>query len=110
VKRVIMMIAVMIAACGGRQAAAPTPSNVAAPEAPRSAGPRAGSGSDSDGDGIVDDDDKCPSDPEDFDSFEDSDGCPDPDNDRDGILDVDDMCPNNAENANGKADDDGCPD
>jgi outer membrane protein OmpA-like peptidoglycan-associated protein len=31
---------------------------------------------DSDGDGILDQDDKCPNDPEDFDGFEDSDGCP----------------------------------
>jgi hypothetical protein len=31
--------------------------------------------------------------PEDFDGFEDENGCPDPDNDRDGILDVNDDCP-----------------
>ena len=36
---------------------------------------------DRDGDGIKDDVDKCPDDPEDFDDFEDEDGCPDPDND-----------------------------
>ena len=33
---------------------------------------------DRDGDGIKDDVDKCPDDPEDFDDFEDEDGCPDP--------------------------------
>ena len=49
---------------------------------------------DRDGDGLKDDIDKCPDDPEDFDGFEDEDGCPDPDNDRDGIPDVDDKCPN----------------
>ena len=49
---------------------------------------------DRDGDGIVDAIDKCPDDPEDFDGFEDDDGCPDPDNDRDGIPDVQDKCPN----------------
>ena len=65
---------------------------------------------DRDGDGIKDDVDKCPDDPEDFDDFEDEDGCPDPDNDRDGILDVDDKCPNEPETKNGFEDDDGCPD
>jgi OOP family OmpA-OmpF porin len=65
---------------------------------------------DRDGDGIKDNLDKCPDDPEDFDDFEDGDGCPDPDNDRDGILDVNDKCPNQPETQNGVADDDGCPD
>jgi outer membrane protein OmpA-like peptidoglycan-associated protein len=48
---------------------------------------------DSDGDGYKDPDDKCPMEPEDFDQFQDEDGCPDPDNDADGILDVEDECP-----------------
>ena len=61
-------------------------------------------------DGIPDDVDKCPDDPEDFDDFEDEDGCPDPDNDRDGILDKDDKCPNEPETKNGFEDEDGCPD
>jgi OmpA-OmpF porin, OOP family len=65
---------------------------------------------DRDGDGIKDDVDKCPDDPEDFDDFEDEDGCPDPDNDRDGILDRDDKCPNEPETKNGFEDADGCPD
>ncbi len=65
---------------------------------------------DRDGDGIKDDVDKCPDDPEDFDDFEDEDGCPDPDNDRDGILDKDDKCPNEPETKNGFEDEDGCPD
>ena len=64
---------------------------------------------DIDGDGIKDDVDKCPKRPEDFDDFEDLDGCPDPDNDRDGILDVDDKCPNEPEDKDGIEDDDGCP-
>ncbi|CAN5276723.1 hypothetical protein BH09MYX1_BH09MYX1_02760 [soil metagenome] len=51
-------------------------------------------GSDRDGDGIADDVDMCPDDVEDFDAFDDDDGCPDPDNDRDGIADEDDKCPN----------------
>jgi len=65
---------------------------------------------DRDGDGIPDDVDKCPDEPEDFDGFEDTDGCPDPDNDKDGIPDVDDKCPNEPENYNGFQDKDGCPD
>ena len=65
---------------------------------------------DRDGDGIKDDVDKCPDDPEDHDDFEDEDGCPDPDNDRDGILDKDDKCPNEPETKNGFEDADGCPD
>jgi outer membrane protein OmpA-like peptidoglycan-associated protein len=48
---------------------------------------------DADRDGLVDDRDACPAEPEDGDSFEDSDGCPDPDNDRDGVVDPDDACP-----------------
>jgi outer membrane protein OmpA-like peptidoglycan-associated protein len=60
---------------------------------------------DRDGDGIKDDVDKCPDEPEDFDDFEDEDGCPDPDNDRDGIPDVDDRCPNEP----GPVENHGCP-
>lgn len=51
---------------------------------------------DTDGDGLLDSVDQCPTEPEDFDQFEDEDGCPDPDNDGDNILDVDDSCPNEA--------------
>jgi outer membrane protein OmpA-like peptidoglycan-associated protein len=64
---------------------------------------------DRDGDGIKDDLDKCPDDPEDRDGFEDEDGCPDPDNDRDGIVDEDDKCPNVPEDLDGFQDQDGCP-
>ncbi len=64
---------------------------------------------DRDGDGIKDDLDKCPDDPEDRDGFQDEDGCPDPDNDNDGILDVDDRCVNEPEDRDGDQDTDGCP-
>jgi OmpA-OmpF porin, OOP family len=64
---------------------------------------------DRDGDGYTDDQDECPDDPEDFDGFEDGDGCPDPDNDKDGILDVDDACPDIPEDFDGDQDEDGCP-
>lgn len=65
---------------------------------------------DTDGDGILDPDDECPTKPEDFDQFEDEDGCPDTDNDKDGILDVDDKCPDDPEDLDGFEDEDGCPD
>ncbi|MGF1466339.1 MAG: OmpA family protein [Sandaracinaceae bacterium] len=66
--------------------------------------------SDRDGDGLVDDEDRCPDEAEDADGFRDEDGCPDPDNDADGILDVDDLCPLAPEDPDGFEDDDGCPD
>jgi outer membrane protein OmpA-like peptidoglycan-associated protein len=65
---------------------------------------------DRDGDGIDDEVDKCPDEPEDKDGFEDKDGCPDLDNDKDGIPDKVDACPNEAETVNGVDDADGCPD
>jgi len=70
--------------------------------------PGKGGERDSDGDGIVDRDDKCPNEPEDRDGFEDEDGCPEPDNDHDGILDDNDECPDDPEEPGG--DGDGCPD
>lgn len=51
---------------------------------------------DTDQDGIDDSVDKCPTQAEDRDSFQDDDGCPDPDNDADGIPDKEDACPNEA--------------
>jgi outer membrane protein OmpA-like peptidoglycan-associated protein len=65
---------------------------------------------DADGDGIPDSKDKCPNEPEDFDMFEDTDGCPDLDNDHDGIPDAQDKCPLDPEDKDGFQDADGCPD
>ncbi|MGB5810899.1 MAG: OmpA family protein [Polyangiales bacterium] len=65
---------------------------------------------DTDGDGISDDLDQCPTEAEDLDGFQDEDGCPDFDNDGDGILDVDDGCPMDPEDIDGFEDQDGCPD
>lgn len=65
---------------------------------------------DKDGDGITDDVDKCPEEPEDKDEFEDEDGCPDVDNDKDEILDVNDKCPMDPEDKDEFEDEDGCPD
>jgi outer membrane protein OmpA-like peptidoglycan-associated protein len=65
--------------------------------------------SDRDRDGIVDDEDSCPDNPEDFDDFEDEDGCPEPDNDKDGLPDVSDRCPDEPEDLDHFEDLDGCP-
>lgn len=79
---------------------------------------------DSDRDGIPDNEDACPLDPEDFDGDRDEDGCPDlggerllanrkaedGDRDRDGIPDSIDRCPDDPEDRDGFEDDDGCPD
>jgi OOP family OmpA-OmpF porin len=65
---------------------------------------------DRDGDGIKDDVDKCPTEPEDKDGFQDEDGCPEPDNDSDRIPDALDKCPNEPEDLDGFEDQEGCPD
>ena len=65
---------------------------------------------DTDRDGVADLRDRCVNEAEDFDRYEDDDGCPDLDNDRDRIADAKDTCPNEAEDADGFQDDDGCPD
>ncbi|OGE85954.1 MAG: hypothetical protein A2Y39_07575 [Candidatus Delongbacteria bacterium GWF2_40_14] len=64
---------------------------------------------DTDKDGILDEVDNCPNEPEDFDGFEDTDGCPELDNDKDGVPDMADKCPNDPEDLDGYQDDDGCP-
>jgi len=65
---------------------------------------------DRDGDGILDPDDACPDDPEDFDAYEDEDGCPeDQDSDGDGITDASDACVVEPEDQDGYLDRDGCP-
>ncbi len=65
---------------------------------------------DSDGDGLIDPDDACPNEPEDFDGFKDEDGCPEYDNDNDGLADTVDNCPNSPEDIDGFEDVNGCPD
>ena len=64
---------------------------------------------DTDGDGVLDVDDACVDDPEDEDSFQDDDGCPEPDNDGDGILDGADGCAMEPEDKDTWQDEDGCP-
>ncbi|MEY3013002.1 MAG: OmpA-like protein [Pseudomonadota bacterium] len=64
---------------------------------------------DRDGDSFCDAVDKCPDEPEDFDSDEDDDGCPEYDRDGDGLHDNKDRCPEAAEDKDGFLDEDGCP-
>lgn len=66
--------------------------------------------SDTDHDGVDDDDDKCPPLAEDPDGFDDGDGCPDPDNDNDLVPDIDDLCPNVEALEGQDEDEDGCTD
>ena len=69
---------------------------------------------DTDGDGLRDDVDTCPTEPEDLDGNADTDGCPETepvaDADADGIPDGDDKCPLEPEDQNGFEDANGCPD
>ncbi|MDB5105226.1 MAG: ompA [Fibrobacteres bacterium] len=65
---------------------------------------------DIDKDGIADNLDKCVTEAEDKDGFEDQDGCPESDNDKDGIADAMDKCPLQAEDLDGFQDADGCAD
>jgi OOP family OmpA-OmpF porin len=65
---------------------------------------------DTDGDGIPDDIDACPEEPEDHKEPDPNDGCPQPsDRDGDGIPDNVDKCPDQPEDKDGIDDQDGCP-
>ncbi len=65
---------------------------------------------DTDGDGIPDDIDACPTEPEDHKDPDPNDGCPAPsDRDGDGIPDQFDKCPDEPEDKDGVQDADGCP-
>ena len=70
----------------------------------------AGKSKDADQDGIADDRDQCPRLPEDYDGFQDDDGCMDPDNDNDFIPDADDKCPNEEALEGRDENEDGCTD
>jgi OOP family OmpA-OmpF porin len=68
------------------------------------------SAKDTDGDGIPDDVDACPTEPEDHKDPDPLDGCPAPsDRDGDGIPDEFDKCPDQPEDIDGIDDEDGCP-
>ncbi len=64
---------------------------------------------DDDLDGIVNREDVCPDVAEDFDKYEDNDGCPEEDNDLDEVPDLQDKCPSEPEDPDGFQDEDGCP-
>lgn len=65
---------------------------------------------DRDGDGIGDRVDRCPEIPENYNGFQDTDGCPDdPDTDGDNIVDSKDACLLLPEDLDGYLDEDGCP-
>jgi OmpA-OmpF porin, OOP family len=65
---------------------------------------------DRDGDGILDASDQCPDVRENYNGFQDLDGCPDdPDTDRDGVPDSRDACLLEPEDKDGYLDEDGCP-
>lgn len=61
---------------------------------------------DNDGDGVGDNVDRCPTEAEDLDGYEDDDGCPEVDDDQDGVPDGQDACPRDA----APRTPDGCPD
>ncbi|MDO9022749.1 MAG: OmpA family protein [Deltaproteobacteria bacterium] len=65
---------------------------------------------DNDNDGVGDNVDRCPTEAEDIDGYEDEDGCPEADNDGDGIDDASDRCPDEPEDRDTFQDSDGCPD
>lgn len=65
---------------------------------------------DEDSDGVLNKFDRCPNKKEDFDGFQDEDGCPEADNDQDGVLDLQDECPMEKEDVDGYLDEDGCLD
>ena len=65
--------------------------------------------SDSDGDGLPDRLDKCPTEKETPNGITDDDGCPEPDGDGDHVIGDADKCPDKAEDIDGFEDSDGCP-
>jgi len=88
----------------------PPPKMEEPPLPPPALAPEAIASADSDADGIPDEIDKCPDQPETKNGYEDDDGCPESDKDNDTFLDAVDHCPDQAETFNGVTDEDGCPD
>ena len=86
------------------------PPVAAAPTATR-VGPAPVVEPDPDGDGLRGAADRCPTEPETVNGFEENDGCPDnPDPDNDVVTGAADRCPNEPETRNNFEDEDGCPD
>jgi hypothetical protein len=78
------LLAIALIACLGR----------AEPRSSSGPGPKLSpvQASDRDGDGVPDDRDCCPDDPEDYDGHEDEDGCPEMDRDCDCVVADDGVC------------------
>jgi len=86
---------------------AETPAPAAPPPPPAEAAPAAPAPPvDTDQDGVLDRDDRCPT----VAGPTDNAGCPDSDGDGDGLVDRLDRCPQQPETRNGFQDEDGCPD
>lgn len=84
-------------ACSPQEAPANSPESVAPSivdaRLPKTERPAPKHPNDRDGDGVPDEQDKCPTEPEDKDGIDDGDGCPELDADADGVPDQDDACP-----------------
>ncbi|HWN66427.1 MAG TPA: outer membrane beta-barrel protein, partial [Haliangium sp.] len=65
---------------------------------------------DGDNDGVSNPRDQCPTGAEDWNYYQDADGCPDDDADEDGVAVVNDRCLEDREDRDGFEDTDGCPD
>jgi OmpA-OmpF porin, OOP family len=90
-RRSLLLAAVLALSCGPTEPPAASPAPLPARvDTPADEG---WAPVDTDGDGASDARDRCPTEAEDCDGFQDADGCPDLDNDADGVLDVCDACP-----------------
>jgi outer membrane protein OmpA-like peptidoglycan-associated protein len=85
------------------------PSTTSEPTDGGSTSAKAATPGDADGDGIPDENDVCPNEPEDHDGLDDEDGCPELDKDKDGIPDQLDGCPDTAGPPNATPNKNGCP-
>ena len=101
----LVLLGLGAAAVVGCQAEAQIGGNIETPPPPPPPPPP-----DQDGDGILDPDDKCPTEKEDQKPPDPNDGCPNLDEDGDGIPVPQDKCPGEPETVNDFEDDDGCPD
>jgi hypothetical protein len=104
--RYVLAGPLLLLACGAQHVARPTG------DAPPSGSVATSAAiGDTDGDGIPNEHDRCPTEPEDCDGIRDEDGCPEADADGDGIPDVCDECPLEPGSLHGGGDPNpkGCP-
>jgi OOP family OmpA-OmpF porin len=102
----LLVALIALPSCGG----AP-PLNIATLTPARAATPAPSmlASADYDRDGVPDDRDKCPREPEDKDGIDDADGCPEEDADGDGIADMLDGCPKEPGAPRSPPNQNGCP-